>query len=227
MKKSIKVIAFNAIFALLAIFCFSDKFFGLGFDLKSLGELKFAISITVLIILVLLFSYVNYILLIDSRKVEYTAKQIITLDSCIENLAKCFKTDPALKSEIQQAILQLQTFKRKREDLNILLGENESIKDLVFQTVDTAESYACKNAIKILQQLVIFDNDAFLKIKDSVEIETHRNIITAALKSNTDILKEYNNLMIAASNALISKDVISLDAITTTTQALNAVFPKS
>lgn len=227
MRKPIKLILFNVAFVIITLLCFSNKGLGLGFD-PGLGVIKFAVSISLAIFGLGMFFVGNYMLLISESKINYKIDKLETIDDCIKALFQCKKTDPSFNKEISKAIEQMQTLKRRKDSLKLLLEHNDASDSFRFlnQTVSKAEFYAVCNVKNIINRLIVFDNKEYLADPDHVDILSHTTYINEKLESTQIILKEYSELLIAFS-AIGDTTQIDFEDIRSMTNALNSVLKRA
>ena len=224
MKKPIKLTIFNIAFIIIAILSFSKRGLGLGFD-PSNGALRFALSVSLSIFGILIFFYGNYLILTKVEKIDYKIDKLSTIDDCINALIKCLKTDPSFSEEISRAIEQLKTLQRRKEALTTLLEQNGVSESFSYlnATGSKANFYVFSNIKKIINRLIVFDNEEYLSNESTYDIETHRSYISGILKDNDNILKEYNSLLLAVSS-IGDANMTNLEEIQEMTAALNHVL---
>lgn len=224
MKKPIKLAVFNIAFIIIAILSFSERGLGLSFD-PSDGAFSFAMSISLTFLGIGLFCLVNYTLLTKKEKVDYKIKKLSTISDCITALEKCKHTDPAFLEEIKEAIGQLQTLKRKADSLATLLEQNGVSENFasINKTADKAKFFVFENVKRIINRLIVFDNEEYLAKGQSYDISEHRNYICNILRDNDDILHEYQEMLLAVSGV---GDIhqTNLAELQIMTEALNRVL---
>lgn len=224
MKKNIKLAVFNIAFIIIAILSFSDRGLGLSFD-PSDGALSFAMSISLAFFGIALFCFVNYALLTKKEKVDYKIKKLSTISDCIAALHKCMHTDPAFIEEIKEAIDQLQTLQRRTDSLATLLEQNGVSENFasINKTSDKAKFFVFENVKRIINRLIVFDNEEYLAKGENYDISEHRNYICTILRDNDDILREYQNMLLAVSGI---GDIhhTNLTELQIMTEALNRVL---
>lgn len=226
MRKPVKLVIFNLAFIIISILFYSDKLIGLGFD-PGLGAFKFALSIALALFGVIMFFFGNYMICIIPDKVSYKLDKLETMEDCIGALYQCLRTDPAFKKEIQKAIEQLNTLKRRQQSLNALLEQNgvsENFRSL-HQTAHKAEFYALTNVKSIISRLIVFDNKEYISDPDNVDITSHSKFINEKLESTQLILKEYSELLLAVS-AIGDTHHVDINEIRDMTEALNRVLKR-
>lgn len=224
MKKPIKIAAFNIAFVIIAILSFSNRGLGLSFD-PSDGALSFAMSISLTFLGIALFFFVNYSLLTKKEKVDYKIKKLSTISDCITALEKCKHTDPAFLEEIKEAINQLQTLQRRTDNLTTLLEQNGVSENFasINKTSDKAKFFVFENVKRIINRLIVFDNEEYLAKGKSYDISQHRDYIRTILRDNDDILREYQNMLLAVSGIgdIHKTNITELQIMT---EALNRVL---
>ncbi|MGN1298939.1 MAG: hypothetical protein ACI4UE_03040 [Candidatus Scatovivens sp.] len=224
MKKIIKLTVFNIIFAIIAVLCFSKRIFGLSFDAGA-GALKFALTLSLTILGVLLFFFINYNILTKEEKVEYKIEKLSSIEECISALEKCKRTDPSFKVEIEKAISQLETLKRRDNSLKTLLEQNNAEESFSYlnNIAQKANSYVFANIKRIINRLIVFDNEEYLQTNSEEDISIHKSYVDEVLKDNDDILKEYQKMLIAVSG-IADTSKTNLEEIKNMTAALNHVL---
>ena len=224
MKKPVKLAVFNIAFIIIAILSFSERGLGLSFD-PSDGAFSFAMSISLTLLGVGLFGFVNYTLLTSKEKVDYKIKKLSTIGDCITALEKCKHTDPSFREEINEAINQLQTLQRRTENLATLLEQNGVSENFasINKTADKAKFFVFENVKRIINRLIVFDNEDYLARGQSYDISEHTDYIRTILKDNDDILHEYQNMLLAVSGV---GDIhqTNLTELQIMTEALNRVL---
>ena len=224
MKKLIKIAAFNIIFIIIAILSFSDRGLGLSFDITD-GAFKFALSISLTLLGVSLFVFVNYILITKKEKIDYKIKKLSTISDCIAALEKCKHTDPAFLEEIKEAIEQLQTLQRRTDSLANLLEQNGVSENFasINKTADKAKFFVFENVKRIINRLIVFDNEEYISKGETYDISEHKDYISTILRDNDDILREYQNMLLAVSGV---GDIhqTNLAELQIMTEALNRVL---
>ena len=224
MKKIVKLTVFNIVFAIIAILSFSKRFIGLSFDTSG-GALKFALTLSLTILGILLFFYVNYVIVAKTEKVEYKMDKLNSIEDCILALKKCKKTDPSFKDEIEEAISQLETLKRRNSSLQTLIEQNnvEESFNYLNKISEKANSYAFANIKRIINRLIVFDNEEYLQKKSDYDISSHKGYVRGVLKDNDELLREYQSMLEAFSGIADTK-MTNLDEIKNMTAALNHVL---
>lgn len=200
MKKHFKLAAFNITFIIIAILSFSKRGLGLSFD-PSDGALNFAMSISLTFLGIALFCFVNYTLLTKKEKVDYKIKKMSTIGDCIAALEKCKHTDPTFLSEIEEAINQLRTLQRRSDSLTMLLEQNGVSENFasINKTAGKAKFFVFENIKRIINRFIVFDNEEYLAKGQSYDISEHKNYVRTILRDNDDILREYQNMLLAVS----------------------------
>lgn len=224
MKKPVKLAVFNIAFIIIAILSFSERGLGLSFD-PSDGAFSFAMSISLTFLGVGLFCFVNYTLLTNKEKVDYKIKKLSTISDCITALEKCKHTDPTFLKEIEEAISQLQSLQRKTDNLATLLEQNGVSENFasINKTADKAKFFVFENVKRIINRLIVFDNEDYLARGQSYDISEHKDYIRTILRDNDDILHEYQNMLLAVSGV---GDIhqTNLTELQIMTEALNRVL---
>lgn len=224
MKKTVKLAVFNIAFIIIAILSFSERGLGLSFD-PSDGPFSFALSISLTLLGIGLFGFVNYTLLTNKEKVDYKIKSLSTISDCITALEKCKHTDPVFIEEIKEAISQLQTLQRRTDNLATLLEQNGVSENFasINKTSDKAKFFVFENVKRIINRLIVFDNEDYLAKGQSYDISEHKDYIRTILKDNDDILHEYQNMLLAVSGV---GDIhqTNLTELQIMTEALNRVL---
>lgn len=224
MKRAIKLTFFNIAFVIIAILCFSKRGIGLSFDLSN-GAFLFALTVGLSIIGIAIFFYGNYRILTKIEKVNLKIDKLTSIDECILALQKCKKTDPSFLSEISKAIEQLHTLKRRKESLTLLLEQNDVSESFNYlnQTADKANFFVFSNIKRIINRLIVFDNEEYKKNSTSYDIESHRIYIRGILNDNKSILDEYDSFLLAVSN-IGDTTQTNIEEIKDMTAALNHVL---
>ena len=224
MKKPVKLAVFNIAFIIIAILSFSERGLGLSFD-PSDGAFSFAMSISLTFLGVGLFGFVNYTLLTSKEKIDYKIKKLSTISDCITALEKCKQTDPIFFDEIKEAISQLQTLQRRTDNLATLLEQNGVSENFasINKTSDKAKFFVFENVKRIINRLIVFDNEDYISRGQSYDISEHKDYISTILRDNDDILHEYQNMLLAVSGV---GDIhqTNLTELQIMTEALNRVL---
>ena len=179
MKRTIKLAIFNLCFVVASILSISERGLGLSFDLSQ-GALKFALSAAATFFGLSMFFYVNYLIITKEEKVKLKADSLTSIDECVYTLMKYEMSNSAFSKEISKAIEQLKTLKRRKESLDALLVQNGISESFAYlnQTADKANFYVFSNVKKIINRLIVFDNEEYLSnILSSDNIESHRKYI--------------------------------------------------
>ena len=225
MKRTIKLAIFNLCFVVASILSISERGLGLSFDLSQ-GALKFALSAAATFFGLSMFFYVNYLIITKEEKVKLKADSLTSIDECVYTLMKYEMSNSAFSKEISKAIEQLKTLKRRKESLDALLVQNGISESFAYlnQTADKANFYVFSNVKKIINRLIVFDNEEYLSnILSSDNIESHRKYINEILEDNNNILKEYSSLLVAVSS-IGDTTKTNLNEIKDMTEALNQVL---
>lgn len=224
MRKGIKLLLFNVTLIIVAILSFSSRGLGLSFNPRD-GALSFALSISLTFLGIALFCFVNYSLLTKKEKVDYKIKKLSSIDDCINSLNICKQTDPSFRPEIEEAINQLKTLRRRSESLAILLEQNGVSENFtsINVTANKAKFFVFENVKRIINRLIVFDNDEYLSQNQSYDISEDKNYVHNILKDNDDILREYQKMLLAVSSIGDSHET-DLSVLQNMTEALNRVL---
>lgn len=224
MKKTIKLTAFNIVYVIIAILCFSKRFLGLGFD-ASVGALKLASTVALTILGVFFFFYGNYLILAKKEKVEYKIDRLTDIKDYILALEKCKKTDPSFKEELSKAISQLEVLERRETSLKTLLEQNDVSDSFSYlnQTAKKTSEYVFANVKRIINRLIVFDNEEYLDNEKSCDISIHKKYVSGVIEDNDNILKAYQDLLVAVSG-IADTSKTNLDELKNMTKALNYVL---
>ena len=226
MKKPIfKLCAFNVVFIIIAILCFSTRI--LGFDLGNDGAFKFALSIALSIFGVGLFLFINYNLLMEKNKEPPKLENLSTPNACIQELEKYLRTDPAFSVEIHETIAQVRTLERKGNALEALLKQNQASESFNYlkETIAQANTYVFNNVNRIITRLIVFDNIQYEQ-DQCYEIDSHKKYVHSVIEDNRTIITELDNLLIAISSVADSERT-NLDSIRSMTEALDTVLKEN
>lgn len=223
-KKVIKLVLFNVTFIIVSTLCFSSHGLGLSFD-PSNGALSFALAISLTFLGLALFCFVNYTLLTKKEKVDYKIKKLSSIEDCINSLEKCKQTDPSFREEIEEAINQLKTLQRRSDSLETLLEQNGVSENFasINSTAYKAKFFVFENVKRIINRLIVFDNEEYLSSKQRYDITEHKNYVHCILKDNDDILYEYQKMLLAVSSIGDSHKT-NLSELQNMTEALNRVL---
>ena len=173
-----------------------------------------------------MFFYVNYLIITKEEKVKLKADSLTSIDECVYTLMKYEMSNSAFSKEISKAIEQLKTLKRRKESLDSLLVQNGISESFSYlnNTADKANFYVFSNVKKIINRLIVFDNEEYLSnILSSDNIESHRKYINEILEDNNNILKEYSSLLVAVSS-IGDTTKTNLNEIKDMTEALKQVL---
>jgi len=224
MKKVIKLTLFNLAILALLILGFYKRGLGLSFN-PSLGAGKFGFSLFFTTFIILFFLYGNY--KIFTKKEKFTAKNLSSLTSIndfIDALEKFKKTTPSFETEISKAISQLEILNRRHTSLQNLLEYNNIVESFGFlnDSAKTAEQYVFENMKKIINRLIIFDNQEYIENENSSNFQNHMKVINKIIDETDEKLKEYQDLLIALSKTRDKKQS-KVDDIQRMIRSLNSV----
>lgn len=224
MKRTIKLAIFNLCFVVVSILSISKRGLGLSFDLSQ-GALMLALSAATTFFGLSMFFYVNYLIITKEEKIKLKADSLTSIDECIYTLMKYEMSNSAFSKEISKAIEQLKTLKRRKESLTALLVQNGISDSFSYlnKIADKANFYVFSNVKKIINRLIVFDNEEYISNNLSCDIESHRKYINEILEDNNNILKKYSSLLVAVSS-IGDTTKTNLNEIEDMTEALNQVL---
>lgn len=224
MKKVGKLVAFNLTLVVLTIILFSKRGLGLGFEPRA-GAMKFALSISLAFLGVALFFFVNYEIIIHEETLNFKMTDLTTVNNCILALKQCRKTDPAFRGEIDKTIEQLQILERRKNALTLLFRQNgvEESFEYLNKTAEKANFYVFANVKRIINKLIVFDNEEYDKNPESYNLEEYRGTIRDIIRDNDLILKEYSDMLMALSSIEVATTNHTQE-IRDMTEALNKVL---
>ena len=181
-----KLILLTIILAIIDVIIFSPGIYGLTFSSNSILFL----TIIIVNIVVLLFECL-YLTHSTTAKYGYDLDKLKTSNDYKSALESRLCKDSPFTSEIKQALSQLDSITRKKNVLSELLEQNnqEHFTALI-ELGDQATNFLFNNIRKILNRIAIFDSDS----ANSLENE-HKSYIQKLLKSNENILIEFNKLL--------------------------------
>lgn len=225
LKRILKLTLFNLSLLVIAVLAISKNWLGLGFD-TSVGAFKFALTIVLSFLYVATFCYVNYRFLTDQEKVNYKIDKMSGPDDCIRALEKCRKTNPDFNDEIEKAIKQLYSLKRRQQSLKALFENSKQLEPFSYvqETGELANNSVVENIRRIINRLIVFDNDEYKLNPTRYPISPHKKFINEIIEKNYQILREYEDLLLAVSSIGDSEDADNTNSIRRITDSLNSVL---
>ena len=210
-QKYLKMGIFNLLLIIVDVFCLSNGFLGLLSDKDN--TLAFAGGITLIIMSIVLFFYVNYTLLQGKEHHDFNVKDLEASKDYIEVL-NSLKNKQVFEASILEAIEQIKRLERKnksykeiyyqkfQEDSN---GTNYGFDDIISDT----EKLLYKNIDKMINVLIIFDYVEYRQLVTKVKRDHHEekiklmndsiNYVTDIIRKNEEILLNEDKLLIEMS----------------------------
>lgn len=160
---------FNFFLVLVNIICFSAGFLNLSFH--SSNSFEKAFSITLIIMSILSFFYINYKFLTSGvAKHGYTIEEVSNSDDYIEIL-QSHRSKACYQHEIFQAIDQIERMNRKKDALDHLLyqkfQEDNPQTNQYHQIIEDANQLMFRNIKRFINLLAIFDQREYDQLKHS------------------------------------------------------------
>lgn len=234
-KKLIKLVAFNAVLALFEVVLFSEGLIGLSIGSSSVFES--AAAVTIIVMSIIVFLYVNYKLL-SSKQVTHQAKVLMDeLDEPGEFIAALnhYVGKQMFRDDINTGQDQVRRLDKKMKTLDTVLFQNfrEGTENYSgFQRVVTdAQKMIYDNLKKVINAMEIIDPVEYNKVminqqwsviqeQDNSVLESKRNMyrshdmyIKKLLEKNEEILLEFDKLLMEASRLGDSNEDSNLDEI--------------
>lgn len=205
-KVYFKLILINLMIVLVNIICFSPAFIGLSFN--SDNALIIAGSVTIIVLSILLFVYLNYrILNSENLKHDYNIEKLEDNEDYI-NILKKFKDIIFYNNEILTLIDQIERFERKEQKIKNILyqkfQEDIENKNIFLEVSDEANLLFIKNVKKLVNLFSIFDEEEyneFLKKYGKIPPERqalyNENLLDVRnfIQSNENILLNFDKLI--------------------------------
>lgn len=214
-----RLIAITVILAIVDVALFSPGIYGLTFNNNAVLFL-----VVIFVNAIILASEIIYLTHSTTAKYGYDLDKLKTSSDYKAALESKLSKDSPFSSELKQALAQLDSITRKKNVLNELLEQNnqEHFTALI-DLGDQATNFLFNNIRKILNRLAIFDSD----LSNSLENE-HKNYIQKLLKSNENILTEFNKLLTEVSqmDGTSSDDTLS-NILSDMTNSLKALRGES
>lgn len=181
-----RLIAITIILAIVDVAIFSPGIYGLTFNNNTILFL-----VVILANLLILSFEIVYLTHSTTAKYGYDLDKLKNSNDYKDALESKLTKNSPFTSEIKQALTQLDSITRKKNVLNELLEQNnqEHFTALI-DLGDQATNFLFNNIRKILNRLAIFDSDS----SNLLESE-HKTYIQKLLKSNENILIEFNKLL--------------------------------
>lgn len=209
-KKKIRdLCVFNVGIVIFSIIIFSKSIVNLSPFSKN--TLVSAISITLIIMIVIIFFYRNYTLIRPLFfKSTYTMDELNKPKEFLEVL-NSYSYKDALTNYISNIVSQINELERKKKTLHTVLyqkfeNEAEEYRSLV-QVVEDTSLLLFENIKKILSRIEIFDQEEYVKLcklKDTLEkgnpkmqiFHDHIAYVKEYITKNDAILLQFDNLLI-------------------------------
>ena len=234
-KNIIKIISFNAVIILLNILIFTGKVPFLSFR----SEVAFykAFAITLVIMSVISFFYVNYHLIVQALQDQtFSLDQLNTPKEYIEAL-KPYLNGITFREDVNIVINQIERLLRKKATLEEVLFQNyrEEAKefDSLKLVVEDTSELLFENVKKVLNRMCIFDEQEYARLRvrrdvtDALReklklLEEHIRYIKMLIEKNETILLEFDNLLLEVSrlDEIDSESMDELSTIQTTIQSM-------
>lgn len=186
-----KMVCVNLVIAVFNIILYSKKLIGL--PVFSSNIVLQATSVTAILMSVISFLYANYKILypkVVEAVVEEVLQKKMPIDTYIDRL-RSLTNIPFASSEIEFAIRQYESFRRKQVSLGevIELNNNKSMDILLSTSVET-ENFLAENYRRIAMRLVILD------ITDEREYQTkYCQRVKKILQKNEETLDKFDLLL--------------------------------
>lgn len=194
MKSKVKLFLTNFAIASVDIFCFSKV--GLGLSFSSPNIVNKSLSVTVLLMSVILFGYLNSkILFAREKKEELPVLESVEVERdmeyYIEEITKISGMRSFAKQEIFEVQKQHQEFKRKVTALQRVIDLNGGKSaQFLWDTVEDVKASITRNFKQILTKLVILDYD-----DDQRYNRKFRKFILGRIARNNEILDLFDDML--------------------------------
>jgi hypothetical protein len=226
-----KLLVFNALLVAVNVVVFSNAFLKVRLFMGDV--LQSAVGITVIIISVVLFFYVNLQIINAPRKPDpkLTADKITTLDSCAEAIRSMGHTG-TFAPQMSEILEQIQTLQKKRNLINDILLQKFSATEISYQKfkgiVDSTQTVMCQNIKSIINRLYAFDEDDYEELtkgKSNLSktiadqklaiYQEYIDFVNKAVEDNDEILLKLDKLLFEISkfNSLDAGELEKTDAI--------------
>ncbi|MDO5294379.1 MAG: hypothetical protein Q4F05_16715 [bacterium] len=230
MRKKVrtKLIVFNGLFMLSMIILFSRQLVGLS--VTSHQAVIQALSITIIIMGIIVFIYVNYQLLRKHEELEgvdtYNLDRLVTPQDYMVALSS-YRNKKAFLYDINEVIGQIQRFTRKQNALITLLYQNFNNDDnltSLSEIVNKTERMLYSNIKLILNRLSIFDEleyESMIAKKTQTAQEDkkyrltmeHITYVKELRERNEELLLEFDRLLTEISRMIASEEANDLSNI--------------
>lgn len=212
-KIIVKLILFNLVLLLTDIMIFSEGFIGLS--ISDDDTIKQALGITLMVVSVIVFSYYNYRYVMQYLQIKniYIITELDTTEEFIAALSS-YEGKIVFQKEIATVQEQIKRLDKRKETLNNVLYQKFSNNDdlSILNVVSDITNALWKNTKQILNRLSVFDQEEYLKLKNTnIDLSNtvlyekwqffqgHISYIQNLIKMNEAALFEFDRLIIEVS----------------------------
>ncbi|MEQ8156038.1 MAG: hypothetical protein ABRQ25_14300 [Clostridiaceae bacterium] len=185
-NKILKLAIFNAVIVISTVFLFSPGF--LGILKKTTSTLALALAYTVIIMSVILFLYINYMLIIRKEKV-IQVPDIKGPDDIIKALEQN-SSNKTFAANIDNMLEQIERLEKKKDSINSILLQKFNVNEMSYSkfanTIKAVEDLFYDHLKSIINKLNAFDEDEYIETKK--QMAGYSNDL---LKSKMEIYNEY------------------------------------
>lgn len=170
-KTAIKLLAFNGALSIMNILFFSEAF--LGISISGRHPFFAALGVTVIVISIILFFYINYIIL-KPTQTEAPApaakeKEIQTLDDCMAAVGEYISNNiKTFRNHLNLILSHIQRMKKKRQNIEDVLSERFDENELSYKkflgAVINIEEIMILNIKSLLNRINVFDEEEYEKL---------------------------------------------------------------
>jgi len=223
-KTVVKLIAFNGALSILNILIFSQSF--LGIEIIGGSPVSAAFGVTVIVISVILFFYINYQILkpkVVTEQEPVKDKGIQTLDDCHKAVNDYIKNNvKTFHDNLQSVLSQINRMKKKKTTIQNTLAERFDVNELSYQKFFSAvvniEEIMILNIKSLLNRIHAFDEEEYEKlmreqynykkraqpgsrseriVKSRLEIyNDYKNFVQEAVENNEEMLIRLDQLLL-------------------------------
>lgn len=158
------------------------------------------------------------------------SSEILSTEGIRKELEKNRRIHPVLASYVKKIREQMDSMDRKQEKIQYIIRCNqmETLRD-VESALDDAEQGLCRNIVKILNRMILWDSAEYNQAGKEEIYKRHQAYIKKFIDVNEGILYQCDNLLTETVNYVNEKDAAArdggfrLDVMTQTIQALRAL----
>lgn len=224
-KQIYKIIGFNLGLIIFNIVVFSKGFIGLSFDLSKI--ISSSLFVTIIVMDILLFSYINYLLIFTKQPIVYKKDKLVNPKDFTEALENC-ERKTTFKEDIQTTLQQIKRITYKHETLQEILNNYFNPGEMAYakfnNTIHTTNCLFFDNVNKMLNRMMIFNQDEYNEYIDNIDQQDEERTkiyndtiayIDSIVRLNEKILTKLDNLTLEISklDEINTLDINELEAI--------------